>query len=212
VKSADPEHGTLEGTVSGGGWITLEITVSAAEGGALLSVVARCDDIWGAGARRGIDQFRQALPSQGDGLALPTPRPAGPPPSLEDGLTLAQKLSVGLFLGLVSVCSLDVAWGRGLFPLSLDWLYLLSAAGGAFAGFMLVKRRYWAIALLAGAVAGLGAVALSIFTFREVTQTYKLVVIATTVLGCLPGVAVLLGLRWLQDRLFPPRPSQRPSE
>jgi hypothetical protein len=206
LKSADEASRTLRGSMSGGGWVTLEVTISPAEGGSLLSLIARCDDVWGSGARRGIAALLKDLSEHQGGSAAPIQaRSIAKAASLEDALTLGEKLSVGLFLLLASMGSLDVAWKRGLFPLSLEWLLLLSAASGAFAGLMLGKPRYWAIGLVSGAVTGLSAVGFSVFAFSQMTSTYKLVALVTTLLGCLPGIALFLGLRWLQDRLFPPR-------
>jgi chromate transport protein ChrA len=102
---------------------------------------------------------------------------------------------------LTSMASLDVAWQRGLFPLSLTWLYLLAALGGAFTGFMLVQRRYLAAGLLGGAVAGLCGVWFSMLVFTHSTYTYKIVMAFTTILGCLPGLLLFAAtaVAWLRE-------------
>src|SRR4051794_27380890 len=108
VKSADEASGTLKGSIPGGGWVTLEVRVSPAGDGSLLSLAARCDDVWGAGARRGLGLFLQGLPRQErdrtpGAPAAPVPRKV---PNLEADLSLTQKVRVAVFLLLASLGSL----------------------------------------------------------------------------------------------------------
>lgn len=206
LKSVDEATRTVKGSISVGGWVTLEVVVRPAEEGSVLAVIGRCDDVWGVGARRGIASLLGALPHSPGG-ASPSHQPApavARPPSPMDDLSRVQQFSVGLFLGLVSLCSLDVAWGRGLFPFAQKWLFVLAGVGGAITGLMVAQKRYRGAGLLAGAVTGLGAVGISVFLFRQMTTVYNIVAIATTLIGCLPGIVLFQVLRILQDQVFPP--------
>ena len=157
VKSADEAAGVLTGSVPGGGWVTLHITVLPAESGSRLAPGGSLRRRLGRRARRGIDLFLNALPNPraGGAAAVPPRSIVQTPRSFEDGLTMAQKISVVMFFGLTCLSSLDVAWGPGLFPLSLEWLYALAAAGGAVTGLILVQPRYRIVGMLSGAVTGL---------------------------------------------------------
>jgi hypothetical protein len=204
VKKVDEAAGTLKGSVSGGGWVTLQVTITPEEGGSRLALRAGCDDVWGAGAQRGITAFLGALPNATSAAVGPAPS-AGPPlRSLDDGTTWTQKISVGLFLVFVSLASLDVAWKGGMFPLSQEWLQGIAAAAGAVTGVIVVGRRYALAGLVSGAVTGVCAVAFSVLVFGQVTYLYKIVAFFTTLLGCLPGIVLFFLLRALQNRLFKP--------
>jgi hypothetical protein len=201
VKKVDEASGTLTGSVSGGGWVNLQVAITPAEGGSRLALRAGCDDVWGAGARRGISQFLAALP---DAQGNPPPAPAAPKlRSFEDGVPWPKKVSVGIFLAFVSLASLDVAWKGGMLPLSAAWLYGISAGLGAVTGLILAQRRYLLAGLVGGAVSGLCGSAFSVLVFGSVTYLYKIVAFFTTVLGCLPGLFLFAALRALQDYLFP---------
>jgi hypothetical protein len=204
VKKMDETAGTLSGSVSGGGWISLQVTITPEEAGSKLSLRAGCDDVWGAGARRGINAFLGALPIASSAAVGPAPAAAPPLRSFEDGTTWPQKISVGLFLTFVSIASLDVAWKGGMFPLSQDWLHVLAAAAGAVTGVILGGRRYGLAGLVSGALTGVCAAAFSVLVFGQVTYLYKIVAFFTTLLGCLPGIILFFLLRALQDRLFKP--------
>jgi hypothetical protein len=69
-------------------------------------------------------------------------------------------------------------------------------------GWVLVKRRSGLAAVLGGAMTGLGAVGFSVLVFREGISS-KLAAIGTTLIGCLPGIVLVVILCRLQDRLFP---------
>jgi hypothetical protein len=208
LKWADESALAVKGTVRGGGWVVLEArVVPDADDRSVLSLTARCDDVWGAGARTGLAKVLGRLPYQADerGALVPAVAREQPPHRPTLGLTTVQQVSLALFLVFTSMASLDVAWGRGIFPLSLGWLYLLAALAGALAGCVLAGRRYLGPGLVGGAVAGLGGVAFSVLVFSHATSLYSLVAVATTLLGCLPGLLQFAALRALQHMMFPPR-------
>jgi hypothetical protein len=123
--------------------------------------------------------------------------------SPEDHLSTGQKVSFALFLLLVIIGSLEVAWHRMLyFPPAA--LYAAAVVMGVITALFWVRRRYLLAGILGGIVAGLTSVWFTIFVLESTDSAQKLVVVFTAFLGTLPGIAVLLGVKWAQDRLFPP--------
>jgi hypothetical protein len=197
----------------------VRLNVAIAENGpqSSLTVSGRSDDIWGVAANHGVRLLCQAL-----GVAEQAGGPVGPagpakPPvwqDLERNLTPAQKVSSALFVAVAGLAAMDVAWWHMVPSLTVPLACAITAVIGAVTAIIWVKRRYAVAAALGGAVAGVGAVWFSILVLEQSTTTYKLVLLFTAILGALPGVAILLGLRWLQDRLFPPpaEPKKEPAD
>jgi hypothetical protein len=126
------------------------------------------------------------------------------PGSVEDRLTLGQKLSAGLFVAWVGIGSLDVAW-YGFPGLSAEIVYAGSVALGVLTGLLWIKRRYRVAGILGGAVAGFTSPGLTIFALERSESASKLAMLGAVFLGALPGIAVILAIKWIQDQLFPPR-------
>ena len=65
--------------------------------------------------------------------------------------------------------------------------------------------------MLSGAVAGLSALALCLYALHEATTVYRIALLFLAAVGMLPGVGVFLGLKVLQDRVFPRKSTAFPS-
>ncbi len=108
-------------------------------------------------------------------------------------------------------CSMEVVpeWSR----FRLDWpagrYYALMALVGGLAG-MLVGWQYFVPGFFGGLLAGLGGLGAMAFFIERSTYTNNYIFVLVAGLGCLPGVGVGFGLRFLQDLLIPPyTPSRR---
>jgi hypothetical protein len=212
LRSADEAAGTVEGaTRYGVQKVRVHIKIAAAEGHSLLTINARGDDIWGVAARNGIQQIEQVLGHAEDaGAHAATDQKKLPAQSLGGQQTLSQKISAALFFAMVGIGSLDVAW-HGFAGLSVPTLYAICAVLGAVMGLCWVKRRYAFSAALSGAIAGFTSTWFTVFVLEQSPSIYKIALVFTVVFGALPGLAVLLGLKAVQDFLFPPLADDNPN-
>jgi hypothetical protein len=121
------------------------------------------------------------------------------------GATPLQTTAQAMLGIAILLCGTELVPGWGM--LGLGWPpeahYAIMAAAGAFAGAVTVRRRYAVPGLIAGAVAGIGALAAVAWylTFVERTPTELLVVVGAV--GALPGIGLYYVLRWVQDGIWP---------
>jgi hypothetical protein len=119
-------------------------------------------------------------------------------------LTTSQQIVSAVFLLAIGIVSLDVSW-HGYLHIPRAAHYTGSAVLGAIAAPFWVRGRYLVIGLIAGAVAGFSGAWFTTFCLDHSDSAYKIVVVFAVALGALPGLGVLFGLKWLQDRIWPPR-------
>jgi hypothetical protein len=106
-----------------------------------------------------------------------------------------------LFMVPLVVSSLEMNPGWGLFH--LDWppavFYAIVGVTSAAAGFIGIEE-YRIPGLVAGPVAGVGALLASSMLLSNVESTSNIVIVFAELIGALPGIGLFYVLKAIQDR------------
>ncbi len=216
VGQVDEEKRTLEGSMRyGAQQVQLKIAVAADGDHCVLVVTGTSDDIWRYGAKQGIQQLRAALEGMHGPAATPQQMAragSNDAPGVDAIQHWGKKLSFPAFLVVVSLGSLVMTQERVPLrsPLMLQFAGVAMGAGAVVA-WLHAPWRYQLIAMLSGAVAALSAIALCLLVLQDASAVYRVALLLLAAVGMLPGVGVFLGLKALQDRVFPRQPTAFPS-
>ena len=110
-------------------------------------------------------------------------------------------IAMWLFMVPLVVCSMEIVPGWGIFH--LNWppsaFYGIVGVTSAAAGFIGIEE-YRIPALVAGPVAGVGALLASSMLLSTVDSTSNVVIVFVELIGALPGIGLFYVLKALQDK------------